>query len=885
MDFVSPILEIVNRLWDCCDKRAVFIRQLPENLKSLRDEMEELKNVYRDVKKRVEDEQKLQKEIKHVVTGWIRSVESMEGEVNEMLTKGEEEIKKKCLGTCCTCCTCCPRNCRASYELGKMVPKKINAVSQLCSKANNFQEVAAPLPTPPAIEVVAAPSPTLPVIELPLDNTVGLDSLSEEVWRCLQDDKVRTIGLYGMGGVGKTTLLKRINNEFLETSFEFDIVIWVVVSKPASVEKIQEMVLRQCDAPDNRWKGRSEDEKAKEIYNILKTRKFILLLDDIWEQLNLLKIGFPLNDQNMSKVIFTTRFLNVCEAMGAESIKVECLKFKDAFALFQSNVGEATFNSHPRIPKLAKIVVEECKGLPLALMIAGGAMKGKKTPQEWQKNIELLQSYPSKVPGMENDLFRVLALSYDNLSKPNVKSCFLYCSMFPEDWEISCKQLIELWIGEGFLGEWRHIHDARTNGEEIIEQLNASCLLESGQYEKHVKMHDVIRDMALWLACENGKKKNKCVIKEHGRWIEGHEIAEWKETQRMSLWDNSIEDSTEPPDFRNLETLLASGESMKSFPSQFFRHMSAIRVLDLSNSELMVLPAEIGNLKTLHYLNLSKTEIESLPMKLKNLTKLRCLILDDMEKLEAIPSQLISSLSSLQLFSLYASIGCNGDWGFLLEELACLKHVSDISIPLRSVLHTQKSVDSHKLGRSIRRLSLQDCTGMTTMELSPYLQILQIWRCFDLADVKINLGRGQEFSKLSEVEIIRCPKLLHLTCLAFAPNLLSLRVEYCESMQDVITEDEEIGISEVEQCSDAFSVLTTLSLSYLSNLRSICGGALSFPSLREITVKHCPRLRKLTFDSNTNCLRKIEGEQHWWDGLDWEDQTIKQKLTQYFVPK
>ena len=95
MDFVSPILEIVNRLWDCCDKRAVFIRQLPENLKSLRDEMEELKNVYRDVKKRVEDEQKLQKEIKHVVTGWIRSVESMEGEVNEMLTKGEEEIKKK----------------------------------------------------------------------------------------------------------------------------------------------------------------------------------------------------------------------------------------------------------------------------------------------------------------------------------------------------------------------------------------------------------------------------------------------------------------------------------------------------------------------------------------------------------------------------------------------------------------------------------------------------------------------------------------------------------------------------------------------------------------------------------------------------------------------
>ena len=225
--------------------------------------------------------------------------------------------------------------------------------------------------------------------------------------------------------------------------------------------------------------------------------------------------------------------------------------------------------------------------------------------------------------------------------------------------------------------------------------------------------------------------------------------------------------------------------------------------------------------------------------------------------------------------------------GFLLKELENLKHVSEISTPVRSVLQAQMSVNSQRLRRSIRRLSLQDCTGMKTMEISSYLQILQMWRCFDLTDVKINLekGRGQKLSDLSEVEIVRCPKLKHLTSVAYARNLLSLTIEYCESMQEVIVEDAEIGTSEVEQCSDAFSVLTTLRLSYLSNLRSICGGALSFPSLRELTVKHCPRLRKLPFDSNTNCLRKIEGEQHWWDGLEWEVQAIKHKLNQHFVPK
>ena len=116
--------------------------------------------------------------------------------------------------------------------------------------------------------------------------------------------------------------------------------------------------------------------------------------------------------------------------------------------------------------------------------------------------------------------------------------------MFPEDWEISCKQLIELWIGEGFLHEFHQIHDARTEAEDIIDELTLACLLESNQSKTHVKMHDVIWDMAMWLAGENGKKKNKCVIKEPGVSIEGHEIAEWKEMQRLSLWDNRLHRTT-----------------------------------------------------------------------------------------------------------------------------------------------------------------------------------------------------------------------------------------------------------------------------------------------------------------------------------------------------
>ena len=48
-------------------------------------------------------------------------------------------------------------------------------------------------------------------------------------------------------------------------------------------------------------------------------------------------------------------------------------------------------------------------------------------------------------------MFAILAFSYDSLSNDTIKSCFLYYSMFPSDYEILEDELVELWIGEGLL--------------------------------------------------------------------------------------------------------------------------------------------------------------------------------------------------------------------------------------------------------------------------------------------------------------------------------------------------------------------------------------------------------------------------------------------------
>ena len=131
---------------------------------------------------------------------------------------------------------------------------------------------------------------------------------------------------------------------------------------------------------------------------------------------------------------------------------MECLTKEESINLFKEKVGETTLNSHPDISHLAEIAVKECKGLPLALV-------GKNTPQEWERAIQMLKTYPSKLSGMGDHLFQILKFSYDNLSNETIKACFLYLSLFPEDHKIQLWDLIIRWVGEGYLDECDNIDD------------------------------------------------------------------------------------------------------------------------------------------------------------------------------------------------------------------------------------------------------------------------------------------------------------------------------------------------------------------------------------------------------------------------------------------
>ncbi|XVF86500.1 hypothetical protein PTKIN_Ptkin18bG0045800 [Pterospermum kingtungense] len=182
--------------------------------------------------------------------------------------------------------------------------------------------------------------PVAPVIERPSISTTGLECMLNKVWGTLEEKQVRIAGIYGIGGVGKTRLLTKINKKIGVSSNRFDVVIWVTVSKGFFIEKV---------------------------------------LDDITK-----RIDGDIDQENGSKLGFTTR-VEVCGQMRAhKKIEVQCLPEEKAWKLFEEQVGDDILDSHPNIPELDRELAKECGGLPLVLITIGRAMACKKTPEEWE---------------------------------------------------------------------------------------------------------------------------------------------------------------------------------------------------------------------------------------------------------------------------------------------------------------------------------------------------------------------------------------------------------------------------------------------------------------------------------------------------------------------
>ncbi|XP_038988003.1 probable disease resistance protein At5g63020 [Phoenix dactylifera] len=507
-----------------------------ENVAALTGAMDRLKATRAGIVEDIEIAEREGSKRTPEVDDWLKRVEAEAGEAAKM----EEACRKRkrLWGV--------PFDCVSSYKDGKRATKKAKVVEELQTEARSI--------------VVARRLPPASVQEMPpIPGLVAIESTVNEVLLRLDDDSVGIIAIWGMGGLQKGI----------------------------------------ADKLGLELEGRRQPANTV-LFECLKSKNFLLLLDDLWRGFELEDVGIPRpgtgGNQYKRKVILTTRRQDVCRKMRAVEIPMNCLQPPQALDLFKFHVGEPTLSSHPDIPDLAGEVAKECRGLPLALKTIGKAMSNRREPRNWRHVIELLKSSKhAEIQEMEilpeeseeRDLFRILQLSYDSLRDDTTRQCFLSCCLWPEDDSLWKDNLIECWMGLGL------IDDSNGNlswGHEYIRILEGACLLEPGEFEGSVKMHDVIRDLAIWIASDCGQKKNKWLVQARVGLKESIDVKQkWVEAEaaeRISLMNNYIAELPQYlPDRPSLKVLMLPWNlSLTWIPPDLFQCMPALTYLDLSHT-------------------------------------------------------------------------------------------------------------------------------------------------------------------------------------------------------------------------------------------------------------------------------------------------------------
>ncbi|GLT47607.1 hypothetical protein SLA2020_212930 [Shorea laevis] len=538
----------------------------------------------------------LEKQVKEEVEGWIEDARKV---IEIEMPDIEEQVQNV--------------SSWSRGNLGRRVRQKILEVREIYDRGS-FPE-----------GLVIERSPPIG-ITLPTENMVGEVNVKEKIWEYLMGHEVGIIGVCGIGGVGKTTVMKHIHNELLNEASRFVKVVWVTVSHPLNVFRLQDDIARAImkKSLSDCW---DELSRASRLMEAMKKVKYALILDDVWDKFTLHSIGIPEPTmENGCKIVITSRSIDVCNYLRCQVVKVPPLPEQESLNLFLDKVGQDVLRI-PNLEKILKLMVAECAGLPLAIVVIAGSMRGVQDIFEWRNALrELRQCVVDTEKDSDDEIYNRLKFSYDRLPNSSIQKCFLYCSLHPEDWNISRKDLIENWICEGIvekLGSRREMHD---KGNAILNRLLNCCLLEEANEKACVKMHDVVRDMALRIKSTG---PGRFMVKAGMRLTEIPDEDEWNEDlDKVSLMKNQISyiPQNMSPKCLMLSTLILEGNvGLRQISECFFANMPLLKFLDLSRTGIKVLPNSICNLEYLTALILCECVLlERMPSlsKLKALKKL-----------------------------------------------------------------------------------------------------------------------------------------------------------------------------------------------------------------------------------------------------------------------
>ncbi|XP_071735137.1 probable disease resistance protein At4g27220 [Rutidosis leptorrhynchoides] len=369
--------KVIDSMFVVANKEIDYMWNCKQHVQNFKSEVQKLKDMKGRIQQKIELAKDKGDNLVHGVEDWVSAVDAEILKAEEFVTE-EGNAKKTCFGI-----ELCG-NWSTLHRYGKKATHTA-PLTELQEHGKPYEScVSVDTPAPGILDCYQNKN---------LIDILTYNSALDNIIKAINDNSKQVIGIYGVGGVGKTTLTKEIaltvKNMFADVTF-------TTISKKFDVEKIKK-----------------DTENARK--RIINGDKILIILDDVWEELNLDELCIPCGIQHMNcKILLTSRSKHVCENMNAQSvICVNSLPLEEAWILFKHVVGDK-LETDTDLTSVARDVAKECGGLPLVIDVIGKTLKNK------------------DVDATIKTVYNRLKLSYDFLES-EAQWCFLQCSLFPED--------------------------------------------------------------------------------------------------------------------------------------------------------------------------------------------------------------------------------------------------------------------------------------------------------------------------------------------------------------------------------------------------------------------------------------------------------------------